>query len=238
MIWGALLAASGLALIHLLGCNLRLLDAAPRSRWLSAAGGVSVAYAMVHLLPELHSYADPVAEFGGDVVPRNERLIYAIALLGLVVFYGLERAVRISRRQPTEEATGKGVFWLHMTSYAIYNSLIGYLLVREDRDSQRLLLFFIGIGLHFWVNDHSLQIHHREPYRRRGRWLLSAAILVGCATGLLTEVHPGLTASITAFLSGVILLNTFKEELPTERESRFGAFCLGATVYAAIMLAA
>jgi len=33
--------------------GVRLLDVVPRSRWLSAAGGVSVAYVFMHLLPEL-----------------------------------------------------------------------------------------------------------------------------------------------------------------------------------------
>ncbi len=45
----ALLAAVALAALHLLAGALRFLEGTPRSRWLSAAGGISVAYVIVHL---------------------------------------------------------------------------------------------------------------------------------------------------------------------------------------------
>ncbi|HWN44540.1 MAG TPA: hypothetical protein VNW71_20115 [Thermoanaerobaculia bacterium] len=43
-------------------------------------------------------------------------------------------------------------------------------------------------------------------------------------------------ALLFAFLAGGIVLNILKEELPSERESRFSAFALGAGSYAAILL--
>lgn len=45
--------AIGLALFHLYASKL-FLDVIPRSRWLSMASGVSVAYVSVHLLPDLN----------------------------------------------------------------------------------------------------------------------------------------------------------------------------------------
>jgi hypothetical protein len=39
--------------VHAIGGRLRFLDVIPRSTWLSLAGGISVAYVFVHLLPEL-----------------------------------------------------------------------------------------------------------------------------------------------------------------------------------------
>lgn len=223
-----LLAALGLALLHLLGSRLRFLDASPRSRWLSAAGGVAVAYAVVHLLPELQEYHGVLQEFGAPW----EHSVYVLALIGLIVFYGLEKAALMRGG-----AYSNSLFWLHVSSYGIYNALIGYLLVQEDRDLRTLVLFSIGIGLHFIVNDHSLWQHHREQYRRFGRWVLAAAILVGWGVGIGTELMEAATACVVAFLAGGIVLNTFKEELPGERESRFWAFTLGALAYAAIMIA-
>ena len=49
----SLLAVGGLAVVHLFSSKLRFLDVTPRSIWLSIAGGISVAYVFVHLLPEL-----------------------------------------------------------------------------------------------------------------------------------------------------------------------------------------
>src|SRR3712207_8711111 len=42
-----------LAIVHLLASKMRFLDVTPRSVWLSIAGGISVAYVFVHLLPDL-----------------------------------------------------------------------------------------------------------------------------------------------------------------------------------------
>lgn len=47
----ALIAAAILALIHLFAGKLRFLEGIPRSRWLSLAGGASIAYVFLHLLP-------------------------------------------------------------------------------------------------------------------------------------------------------------------------------------------
>jgi hypothetical protein len=47
------LAAAVMVTVHLVAGRLRFLDVIQRSRWLSIAGGVSVAYIFVHLLPEL-----------------------------------------------------------------------------------------------------------------------------------------------------------------------------------------
>lgn len=58
------------------------------------------------------------------------------------------------------------------------------------------------------------------------------AILAGWAVGTATSIHEMATAAVISFLAGGILLNTFKEELPRERESRFWA-----SAYAALLLA-
>lgn len=237
MITASLIAAVGLAMIHLLSSNLRFLDTIPRSRWLSLSGGVAVAYAIVHLLPELQANAPIIEKWGGNRSVVDERSIYAVALLGLIGFYGLERSAQQRSSTASDgQAAGQRLFWLHIASYGSYNGLIGYLLVQEDRNTVELLLYFVAIGLHFLVNDHGLQQHHQQRYRRIGRWLLSGAILIGCIAGLFTRFPPFVTAAVTALLSGGILLNTFKEELPAERESRFWAFALGAVLYAGVLL--
>ena len=48
----SLVSAILLALAHIFAGKLRFLEGTPRSAWLSAASGVSVAYVFVHLLPD------------------------------------------------------------------------------------------------------------------------------------------------------------------------------------------
>ena len=230
--------AAALAAVHLFAGRLRF-RAIPRSDWLSGAGGVSVAYVFVHVLPELSERHEMLE---GTVVGFVEHHIYLVALAGFAAFYGLERLAQRSRGARDEVAdaeteTSEGVFWIHVGSFAAYNALIGYLLVhRDERGFVALLFFAVAMGLHFVVNDHGLREHHYEAYDRIGRWLLAVGVLAGTAVGWATAVDEALVTALFAFLAGGVILNVIKEELPEERRSRFQAFALGATMYAGLLL--
>ncbi|WP_121744133.1 hypothetical protein [Natronorubrum halophilum] len=245
---GVVLVASGLAAVHIGARRLRFLQGVPRSGWLSLCGGVSVAYVFVHLLPEITDHQSRVVE---AVEPTNivleathERSLFIAALVGFTLFYGLEQIARRSRREPDRRATdgttihsGASVFWIHIGSFTAYNALIGYLLLhQEETGLSSLLLYGTAMGLHFVVNDYGLREHHREVYDRVGRWLLAGAILVGTLIGLLVGLPEILISLLLAFLSGGIILNVIKEELPRDRESRFWAFVAGIMGYTGILL--
>ncbi len=228
-----------LAAVHLLAGKLRFLRGIPRNRWLSVGSGVSVAYVFVHLLPELSEEQEVFTEISGvAVLAYLEHHVYLLALAGLVIFYGLEQAALRSRRgKSSKSATTPSVFRLHMASFSAYNALIGYLLVhREEQSATGLLLYTAAMALHFVVNDFGLRAHHKHRYHHVGRWVLAAAVLAGTGLGLATRIHEAATAALFAFLAGAIVLNVLKEELPEERQSRFGAFALGAATYAALLL--
>ncbi|MFC4174970.1 hypothetical protein ACFOYU_23415 [Microvirga sp. GCM10011540] len=204
-----------------------------------------MAYVFVHLLPDLAEHQETFqrrAEENPGLLSRFESHIYLIALIGLAVFYGLERLARGSARREMaagrERRPSRGAFWIHLGSFAIYNVLIGYLLLhREDPTWQGLAIFGIALGLHFVVNDQGLRESHGAVYDRQGRWILAVAPLVGWLTGVTTTIPDLGIAALFAFLAGGIVLNVLKEELPEERESRFSAFALGAGAYTALLLA-
>lgn len=233
------LAAALLALLHLIGARLRFLDVLPRSRWLSAAAGVSVAYVFVHLLPELAEGQERLREEAEGLLPFLEDHVYLLALAGLTLFYAVERVSKASRAErPDHEGTGPGAFWLSTVAFAVYNAMIGYLLVHGETDSIRsLALYTAAIGVHFVINDFSLREHHRDAYQHRARWLLAGAILVGYVLGELTEISEEAVAALIAFIGGGVILNVLKEELPDERRARVGPFLLGAASYAALLQA-
>lgn len=223
--------------IHLSVDRMRFLDVVPRSRWLSAAGGVSVAYVFVHLLPELAA---------GQEILKNVRFIqvgflrhhaYLVALVGLICFYGLERLVRERAEEVRTQAPKSPAFWLHIGSFGIYNFLIGYLLLhREQPGLVSLLWYGFAMGLHFFVTDFGLFHDYRQRYPTIGRWVLTAAVILGWVIGTLTEMAKPTVTVLTAFLAGGVILNILKEELPEERKSRFSAFLLGALGYTMVLL--
>lgn len=237
------LLALGLAVVHLFAGRLAFLDRVPRSRWLSFGGGVSVAYVFVHLLPELGEHQEAF-EGVGPIAAFVDRHVYLIALVGFGTFYGLERLAHRSR----EGGRGDGsirplpgvenpVFWVHIGSFALYNAVIGYLLVRGESGVESLLFFAVAMALHFLVNDFGLRDHHSEVYDHAGRWVLSVSVVVGWLVGTITAIRTLTVGVLLAFLGGGIVLNVIKEELPEERESRFWAFAVGAAGYAALLLA-
>jgi hypothetical protein len=105
-----------------------------------------------------------------------------MALVGMVLFYGLERLAKGTRapraQDGVEDTAGAGVFWIHVGSFAVYNALIGYLLLHRERPGlTALLLFSVAMATHFVVNDFGLSQDHRRRYDRYGRWLLAAAVV-------------------------------------------------------------
>lgn len=232
-------AAALLAGLHPIAGRLTFLRVVPRSRWLSFAGGVGVAYVFVRILPEL---AEAQRAFAGAPLLGArwlEQHVYLLALAGLVVFYALARAVRRHRARVPAPTAGAGdtVFWLHMASFAVYNGLIGYLL-NQRADAAALVWFTFAIAMHFVVTDYGLREDHEQLYGRYGRWLLAAAILLGWSAGAGYRAPERAIAALLGFLSGGIVLNAIKEELPRERESRVWPFVAGAALYAAVLLAA
>ncbi|MBP0443823.1 hypothetical protein J8J14_03435 [Roseomonas sp. SSH11] len=223
--------ACGLAAVHLFVGAMRFLDGVPRSRWLSAAGGASTAYIFLHLLPDL------AAAHHRDGAESEVRY-FLIALAGLVAFYGVERRVRLSRKETEEEEHGPGVFWLHVGSFATYSLIIGYLLLhREESGTLSLLLYGGAMALHFLSSDYGMRLEHRDRYDRTARWVLAAGVMLGWLIGWLVEIPRPMVDALFAFLAGGVVLNVMKEELPEERKSRFGAFVFGATIYGALLVA-
>lgn len=229
-----------LAMIHILASRFKFLKVTPRSRWLSFGGGVSVAYVFIHVLPDLSEAQSSFTE-SVTMLSALEHHVYVVALFGMMAFYGLERAAKLSRQQSVKEgesdSTQPGVFWLHMVSFALYNTLIGYLLMhREEPGVWSLVIYAIAMALHFLVNDYSLWEDHKRAYDKIGRWILAAAVICGWVIGTQTEISEALTATLFAFLAGGVILNVLKEELPQERESRFWTFAVGAIGYSALLL--
>ena len=229
-----IICALALALIHIYASKLKFLDTIPRSRWLSMASGVSVAYVFVHLLPDLNEQQEIFTE--SEIFSFIEHHVYLMALIGLAIFYGLERMVTESQQDERNKVEAD-IYWIHIISFALYNALIGYLLFhREESGLRSLFLYAIAMGLHFIVNDYGLNQDHQSTYRHSGRWILATAIIIGSVIGWGGNISAAAISVLFSFLAGGIILNVLKEELPEERQSNFGAFILGAFVYSILLL--
>jgi len=94
------------------------------------------------------------------------------------------------------------------------------------------------MAVHFLIVDHSLGEEHGRAYRPRGRWLLAASVLVGWLIGVMAPLSEVAVARLFAVLAGGVVITSLRSELPDDREGRFWPFCLGAVLFAAVLLAA
>lgn len=243
----SVLALLLLCAVHLSARYLAFLEGVPRSRWLSAAGGMSLAYVFLHFMPEL-AHGQELVNDSNWALAWLEFELFAIALTGLLISLGLERLVQVSDAReegagadiPPDERLDKhdhGVFLLHLVSFAVYNLITGYLLLHrgESEAPGGLIAFAIAMALHLLVTDYGLRQAFPSGYRRYGRWILIAALCAGFLLALAITLPEIAILAIIALLGGGMVLNVLKEELPTERQSRFWAIVAGSVFYAGVL---
>jgi hypothetical protein len=258
----SVLAALGIALVlaglHLAASRIRRLLFVPEAATGSFAGGLAVAYVFLHLLPELAEGNEAIGQALSDVLrptPLVDLGIFVVALAGFTAFYGLERladrsrspvplptggvaapagGVAVDQQQPR---TPSGVYRLHLGSFLVYNALITYTMVLRLRTGLAFaLLFTVAMGLHFVLTDRGLEERYPDRFGAGGRAALSGALLVGwLLSAVFAPSSTLLVALLTALLAGSILLNVFKEEIPSDRRSSFGWFVVGLGLYAALL---
>ncbi|MCC5889966.1 MAG: hypothetical protein JJU01_05300 [Alkalibacterium sp.] len=225
---GALVTA--FVIIHFFSVYLRMPKSILR-KFISFTAGVGVSYVFVHLWPQV-AHAQSLAE---ESIPWLEShflhyAFYIMALVGLAVFYSMDRL--IARAYENEDKTDPNLvesklFWSHMSFFALYNAMIGYLLFDREDSGSTLLIFFIAFSLHFITNDWGLRHHHEVVYDKYGRYILSLSILAGYALGVFSDFPEYAIGSVEAFVTGAMTLNVIKHELPSEREGNLEGFLIG-----------
>lgn len=226
--------------LHLLAPRFRELPGVPDTALGSFGGGLAVAYVFLHLLPELAEGNEGVAEALEDAVevtPLLDLGIFVVALTGFWVFYVLER---LAARGTTAHRVGEGSaasFGVHLAGFAVYNTLITYTMPLRFRTGIAFaVLFAFAMGLHFVLTDRTLAEHYGARFGRPARLVLAGALVLGWLLALAAAPTRTLVVSlVTAFLGGSILLNVFKEELPTDRRSSLAWFTVGLVLYGVLL---
>jgi hypothetical protein len=236
-----LILAIALALVHAFIARLPIFSIIPRFRWTSFAGGVSISFVFLEVFPELSHAKEKLEHSEIPLVHHLENQFHLVALIGLIVFYGLGsfalRAKPPQQSAPEKEGNRSASFWIHISGFAILNVIFGYLL--QDLSEHSLMaciLFFVAVALHFFIIDENLREHHQSLYDKRGRWLLSAAIVSGAIIGQVARLNELAIAIVWSFSAGSIILNVLMRELPKEKETCFWSFVAGCTVYAALLI--
>ncbi len=229
----SLVSVAFLSLVHVLADFLRLKRQIPQKYWLSFADGISISYVFLGLLPKIIDGTASFPEHLGGAADILTDSPFLPLLVGLVAFYGMERLVEkpvvASGPNVPHETTGLRV-WIHLTSYAFYKAIIGYLIAQMNNPVS-IILFVISMAVHFLVVDYRMMEIHKGVYQRIGRWALTVAILAGWALGVTTVISPVLVTLLLSFLAGGIVLVVLEEEFSREHPSSFPAFVAAVAAY-------
>lgn len=237
-VWLSLAIALALAALHLAAPALRRRGGGAERAISSFGGGAAVAYVFLHLLPEIAEGNEAIAKALEDEVPATPLLdlgVFAVALAGFLLFFGLERLARgggDERREPEGR-----LFAVHLAGYCVYNALIVYTMpLRLRTGVDFALLFTVAMALHLGLTDRGLEGTYPRRFAGWGRLVLAGALLAGwLAAAVAAPASTILVSVLTAFLGGSVLLNVFKEELPAGRRLSFPWLLAGALLYAVLL---
>ena len=206
--------------------------------FISFAGGVSVAYVFLDMLPNLVEYNKPIGEYLIQkqwLTSFTEVSIYLVALIGFLIYYGFDL---FAERYQTAEHNNRVIYLLHLVMFSIYNILITYTMsLRALTGITYTVLFTFAMALHFVLTDRKFSRMYPRRFNYLGRIFLSIALFTGWfLSAIFDPVRVLFVAFMTAFLAGSILLNVFREELPNSDLASFRWFVLGAVLIAFISL--
>lgn len=233
MFWLSLFVIIGFVTIHVFTNYIKYLDRKPKNRLMSLVSGGSIAYVFLHLVPELTHYQE-VAE-NADLPAWMESLdyvTYLATLAGLALFYSInqlsEKSQEQNKRKKNMTRPSKDIFILEISAFAMYNMLIGYLLVELSGEMIfDYIIYFIVFSFHFVANNRILHLTHEDLYTRAGRWILASSVFIGWLIYQLTPTNDLVIAFFSAFLTGGVILNIMNDELPDEKNNSFPFFLIG-----------
>lgn len=206
----------------------------------SITGGVALGYILLHLLPELMLNVDDLRnETHSNFLGTEKNLTFVIflfVLLGFLTLYILEKIAH-DKTKNNQEAS-QVTYLAHIGTLTYLNFVIALMLPAMAADSLASLgVFTFIMGLHFTLQDHSMQFHFPERFNEWGRYIIMIGVVVGWLVGvfLLPHTHTIPATLMTAFLAGALILGTVKIEFSLfEGHSHFPTFIASLTLEAAI----
>lgn len=204
----------------------------------SFSGGVAIAYVFLYMLPNLVEYNKPIGKLlvhNQWLTPFTELFIYIVALAGFIIYYGFDLLAERHKAQAHDDGF---VYALHVSLLCLYNFLITYTMsLRAMYSTTATCLFTIAMALRFVLTDRKFSRLYETRFNHVGRYLLSAALLIGWLLSVLFDpVNVLFSAFMISFLSGSVLLNVFRDDLPATELTDYAWFTAGASIITIILL--
>lgn len=162
-----------------------------------------------------------------------------------MIFFILEHLAQRSRiksqaktkKHYSQISAARRLFIVHFVSYAFITSVLSYLLIFEYQSAPiRGLLFTFAVALHIAISSDSMIEHYRRQQLRFGRFVGAAMPMIGWAASMLFPEQLAEAYVLLALISGAILYNSIKNEIPiAERKQSLATFLVGSIFYALLL---
>jgi len=213
--------------------------------FLSFGAGMSVAYIFIHVLPVLENMRR-AAELIPDMEhPFHGLIVYVAAMLGFILFYGIDRAfARVESIEETLTTNGfiknEALYFiiLHMSGFGIYVWLVSYFLVRgAEPDPLGIGLYTLAMLLHLLNMNNTFRNQYGDRYHNWISRFMALCVLTGWLCGIFFELPEIWLIALVSLVAGAILVNTMIGELSHNDEGIFIPFFGGALLFSILLLA-
>jgi hypothetical protein len=197
------------------------------------------------LLPSLQQSSENLALLSN---PEEAVLIYddaicLVVFLGFLLFFSLE-CIAIGGFKPAKIGSDKKqrsnvtVYYVHLASLVLLQFIISFSLLFEYQYSfVGGVLFTFAVSLHLLASDNALEETYPNQHGRNGRYIAAAIPLLGVVLSIIFPEKILEASVLLAFISGAILYQSIRSEIPTvHRKSSLALFLVGALFYAAILI--
>jgi hypothetical protein len=214
-------------------------DTRDKPWWWSLSGGILVAFAVMYVLPDLAEHGEIwLCKRDRTEGTRLPKPIYVTAIFGLLITLAIDRAGKRALCREDEQARRR-VLWKEVSTAAVSNFLIGYMVGEVQRvDLLEATLIILALCLFLLVNHLVILSTYRGLYRSRHLLCLALGVFAGAAVQTFMQLPEIVVAALTGLLAGNTLIKGFKDEIPGIREDsgHFWPFAGGLLGYTCLLL--
>tara|TARA_Y100000310_G_C20644086_1_gene795609 strand:- start:611 stop:1288 length:678 start_codon:yes stop_codon:yes gene_type:complete len=190
-----------------------------KTKFISFAGGISISYMVLILLPEVYSGAIKI-----------NQLLYLSVLAGFGTFHIIEKYIRL-RYSYIKYKRHHDL--IHTIISFIYFLIVGFVLVKLiDTNIITGFLFFIPILFHIVIDSIPKKIS-KKPFLKI---LIASSPLLGALVATFISVTEAVMIALLGIISGVLLYTVTRESIPKEREGKPIFFLIGLLLFTVLIL--
>ena len=120
----------------------------------------------------------------------------------------------------------------YLATLFLYDALLVFTLGLKLPSTPTLTIVFAAALAFDVVNtDVGLQSDYGSRFVQSGRWVLLAGVAFGFGLGMVQRPDPVVVDLVTAALAGFVMFQTFNDQFPASRNTKFNAFAAGLVTF-------